>query len=108
MQSRGVEPQLPECMTQYLLLYLFEVGPLLNGNPLTHAEIQSWKTNTGLELSFWEARTLHALSKDYFQQSYKSIERDCPAPYDFAIEDQRELVAGKFRSLLSASRVTRE
>lgn len=108
MKNRGVVPQLPDCSEMHLIEFLFEVGPSHDGNPITHAEIESWKVNTGTELTFWEARTLHQLSKDYVRQSHQSIERDCPAPYSLTIEDQRELVANKFRAFMSNSRVTRE
>jgi len=108
MERRGVDPQLPECSSGYLLQYLFEVGPSLGGNPITHAELASWQQNTGAQLSFWEAQTLHQLSKEYVQQCHKSVERDCPAPYSLSIEDQRVLVEKKFRSFMSQSRVNRE
>lgn len=110
MEREGVTPQLPDCSAQYMLGFLFEVGPSLGGTTLSHAEIESWQRNTGISLTFWEARTLHRLSRDYMCQAHESTARNCPAPYAETItEDQsREIVANKFMAMMSQSKVTRD
>lgn len=108
MDRAGIIPEFPDCTAKYMIDFLFEVGPWNDGAAITHAEIESWKRNTGVELSFWEAWMLHRLSREYVGQSRKSVIKDCPAPYQMRIEDQRELVESKFRAFLSQSKVSRE
>lgn len=108
MERSGVKPQFPECTNAYMLEFLFEVGPTHEGAPITFVEIESWQRTTGVELSYWEARTLHRLSREYVVQLHKSTYGPCPAPYQMDIEDQRKVVESKFRAFLSNSRVTRE
>ena len=79
------EPDMPPCDALYLVGYLFEIGPTLPAGmgegPLTHGEIASWQSNTGVRLESWEARLLRRLSLDYLNESYKARARDCPAPW---------------------------
>lgn len=81
---------MPECDADYLLNYLFEVGPTLAGgmgeSPLSETELRAWMSNTGIELDSWEARTVKRLSREYLSESQAATEptRTCPwddAPY---------------------------
>lgn len=70
---------------EYLLGYLFEVGPTLaagmGAGPITQQELRAWQLNLGLTLGPWEVRCLRRLSIEYLNQSHKSEKRDCPAPW---------------------------
>ncbi|MDZ4251206.1 MAG: hypothetical protein U1A72_01355 [Sulfuritalea sp.] len=70
---------------QYLLDFLYEVGPVLNGDmgsaQLTHVELNKWQENIGLCLSPWEVRVLRMLSLDYLIQSQQSTKPECVPPY---------------------------
>lgn len=74
-----------EAEAQYLIAYLFEIGPTLaagmGNGPLTHSEIQAWQNNTGIELQPWEARFVKRLSNEYLNESQRAVARDCPAPW---------------------------
>jgi len=79
------QPAMPPCQAEYLLGYLFEIGPAATAGmgevPITHSEIRAWMLNTGIRLSPWEARTLRKLSQDYVNESHKATQRNCPAPW---------------------------
>lgn len=76
-------PPLDSC--EYLLGYLYEVGPIMQGGmgptSLTHEEIAHWQRNIGLSLQPWEARFLKMLSCEYLSQSQISNDINCPAPF---------------------------
>lgn len=72
---------MPDCAAQHLIEYLFEIGPSKGGEILPHSEIESWQSNTGIDLSAWEARTIRVLSSEYLKQQQTSKAPDCPAPY---------------------------
>jgi hypothetical protein len=69
----------------YLATYLFEVGPAGSGamgpTVITHQEIQSWQTLTGIVLQPWEVRALRRLSGEYIAESRKAEKRDRLAPW---------------------------
>lgn len=85
-------PPLESC--EYLLGYLYEVGPVMNGGmgpaPLTHEELAHWQRNIGLSLQPWEARFLKSLSREYLSQSQISNDVACPAPFG-AIERAKNI-----------------
>lgn len=82
LKKKGIEhPELPPCDCLHIAAWLFEIGPTLGKTPLTHAEIESWQRNTGIELDAWQARTLRRLSCDYLDESYSARQADCPAPW---------------------------
>lgn len=60
---------MPEAAALHMIDYFTEVGPLVYGGmsaaPLPETEIAAWQSNTGIELSNWEARTLRSMSKAY-------------------------------------------
>jgi hypothetical protein len=70
---------------QYLLDFLYEVGPVMQGDmgmkSLTHEELRNWQDNIGLCLSPWEVRTLFNLSREYGVQAQRSVKSDCVPPY---------------------------
>jgi len=84
-EKDGVEVTMPECDAMHLVSYLYEIGPTLpNGmgdSPLTHVEISAWQQNTGVELSSWEARTLHRASLEYLSESQRATKPDAEAPW---------------------------
>jgi len=84
-EKEGVEITMPECDAMYLVGYLFEVGPTLpNGMgeaPLTHAEIEAWQRNTGVQLELWESRVLHCASFEYLSELQRAKSPDTEAPW---------------------------
>ena len=70
---------------QYILGYLFEMGPTMPGamgaGPLTFSEIEAWQRVVAIDLQPFEAQLIRRLSVEYFGQSHASTKRDCPAPY---------------------------
>ena len=84
-EKDGVEVTMPECDAMHLVSYLYEIGPTLpNGvgdAPLTHLEIEAWQRNTGIELSSWESRVLHASSLAYLSESQRATKPEAEAPW---------------------------
>lgn len=72
---------MPECDAFYLVDYLFEIGPAQGEAPLSHAELQAWQSNTGIDLDAWQARMLKRLSIEYLNESHQAREIDRPAPW---------------------------
>ena len=74
-----------EAVAQYLIGYLFEIGPTLaagmGNGPLTHVEIMAWQSNTGIELQPWEVRFVKHLSIEYLNESQRATAHDCAAPW---------------------------
>jgi hypothetical protein len=108
-EANGHELVLPPCYVQHLVRYLFEIGPAVAGNTITHGEIESWQHNTGIGLSAWEASTLRKASSEYLKQSHDATARSCPAPYsnETLVQQNRTVVSSKFRSFIDNSKVTR-
>ncbi|MGP1675933.1 MAG: hypothetical protein ACTS6J_02090 [Burkholderiales bacterium] len=101
MKDENYHPDMPPCDAEYIIGYLFEIGPTMAGGmgeaPLSHGEIAAWQSNVGLMLAPWESRFLRALSRDYLSQAQKSEKPDCPPPFGF--EERRALVAAKIDSV---------
>lgn len=76
----------------------------MSGAPLGHAEIAAWQSNTGVELTAWEARTLRRLSCEYLSTSQDASEPDFPAPYveQAATPEQRAIVAQRVGAIFGA------
>lgn len=78
------QPDMPKVDAEYLLSYLFEVGPVLSAGgypaPITHQELRAWQSNTGIDLEQWESRFLCRLSRDYLVESQRAEKIDRPAP----------------------------
>ena len=85
MGDRADDLEYPPCDAGYLIQYLFDVGPIEAGGmgaaPLSHAEIQAWQCNTGIELTAWEAGMMRDLSKAYLSMSHDATRPSCPAPW---------------------------
>lgn len=85
LQAEEIEVELPGATLQYLLGYLYEMGPGMAGAmgevPLSHGEIESWQRNTGIRLTPWEARTIRRLSIAHVEEAYAARKHDAPAPY---------------------------
>lgn len=84
--GKDYQPPLPPLEGgEYLLGYLFEIGPALAGGlgpaPLTHGELRAWQDNTGIALMPWEARLLRRLSLEYVAASQAATERNAPPPW---------------------------
>jgi hypothetical protein len=81
------EPDMPPVQPQveYLLGYLFEMGPTLHGDMgpklLTHEEIQAWQRNIGIKLTPWQVRWMRNLSAEYLGELNRAHKHDCPAPW---------------------------
>lgn len=74
--------------------------------PLTHSEIKAWQDNSGIELTWWEAKTLRRLSAEYLTESQAAMAPDCPAPWLSVIaettrEDVSKKVQNAFKTLMS-------
>lgn len=99
------EPDMPDVEAEYLLGYLFEVGPtLLSGMgeaPLTHEELAAWQRNTGIELNTWEARTLLRLSREHMLQSQRSTKSNCEAPWNAESDESKAVVAAQMQRSIS-------
>lgn len=76
----------------------------MSGAPLGHSEIAAWQSNTGIELTAWEARTLRRLSCEYLSTSQDASEPDFPAPYveQAATPEQRALIAQRVSTIFGA------
>lgn len=86
MKKDGIdEPEMPACAADYLLGYLFEIGPTLpagmGSGPLTHTEIVAWQANTGTALNSWEARSMRRLSQGYLTESHAATAMDRDPPW---------------------------
>jgi hypothetical protein len=86
LKKNGKEPRFPPsppCM--YLVGYLFEVGPVtatgMGAAPVTHAELLAWQHNTGIELTAWEASTLHLLSLAFLAATQAAEDPACKPPF---------------------------
>ena len=78
--------EMPPCAASYLVLYLWEMGPVVAGSmsgvPLSFLEIQAWQDCTGIELNAWESRSLRRLSIVYLGESQRATKPDCPMPWE--------------------------
>lgn len=98
LRARGSEPDLPSVELAYLVEYLYEVGPALQGGfgpaALTHGELRAWQDNVGLELQPWECRALIHLSKAYCAEFAAATDPAAPAPWvapEMAPEEKRRV-----------------
>ena len=72
----------------HVLNYLWKWGPVLGGTmgqmALTHDNLAACQSNTGIELSEWEAETLVRLSREYLGESNAASKHDRKPPYQSA------------------------
>ena len=105
-----VELTLPQ-LDQYenLIDYLFEVGPMHNGETVRWVDIHSWNESTASALNPWELCTIYHLSRAYAAQYARSHQRNCPAPFvNEPTEDQRQQIANKTKSLFANLKARRK
>ena len=88
--------ELPECDAEYLLGYLFELGVVIGDGAITHGEIESWMSNTGIELTAWEARTLKTLSDAYLKANQGARKVDAETVWN----DAPYYMSGKWRKAM--------
>jgi len=73
-----------EC-ANHLLGYLWQWGPTLSGSmgqvALSHVDLVAAQSNTGIELSGWEAATLIRLSREYLAESSAATKVDREPPF---------------------------
>lgn len=103
------EPEMPEVDAEYLLAYLFEMGPTMSagGYPsrLTCEEIQAWQNLSGVELEPWESRFLRRLSGEYLLEGFRARKADCPEPafeLSRSVATDARSVAERLRQTLKA------
>lgn len=84
MKQRGTEAIWPPLPVEYIVDWLFEIGPSIAGSmgeaPIGWPDIAAWQELTGIEPDAWEARTLRRLSKAYVAQRHRSEDPKCPEP----------------------------
>lgn len=84
MEKRGMEAAWPPLPVDYMIDWLFDIGPSMAGSmgegPIGWTEIDAWQRVTGVELDVWEARTLRRLSRAYVAQRHASEDQKCPEP----------------------------
>jgi len=105
-QREDAEPPPPPPLGEfgYLINWLFEVGPIINGgmgqSPLSFQEIKAWNDLMGINLTGNEAIILHKLSSVYLSEyQHRELNRSCPSDNEY-IEDTRKKVSGQFQALL--------
>ena len=69
----------------YLVGYLFEVGPTMAGamgaGPLTFGEIRAWAELTSIRIDAMETRLLRRLSIEYLNESHRAEKLGCLPPW---------------------------
>lgn len=101
MLAKGIEPPLPEIeFAGYLIDYLMEIGPALQGGAgpavISQGEIRAWQQNTGIELMPWESTLLRRLSFEWIGEQRLAESPDRPAPWGSQVTDvDRDVVARK-------------
>ena len=95
---------MPPVSVEYLTVYLWEIGPTLaagmGAGPITHGEIESWQSLTGIELQPWEVRYLRRMSFEYLNQSHQAEKRDCPAPWVAMSDRDRAFISDKVKNVM--------
>lgn len=66
---------------EHLVSYLFEVGPSVRGEELTHGDLRSYQENTGTFLDEFDASMMVRMSREYLAQYRKASAKTCPAPW---------------------------
>ena len=76
------DPQMPPLDAEFMVGYLYDIGPTMGSKAVSHQEIEAWQRNTGVDLDSWQARVLHRLSVEYLVEANAARRRDCPPPWD--------------------------
>lgn len=76
----------PVSCGEYLIAYLWRWGPTLGGPmgqvALSHVDLAACQSNTGIELSEWEATTLIRLSREFLGESNMATKPDRKPPFE--------------------------
>lgn len=98
-------PLMPPCELPYLVGYLWEVGPVIDGGmgsfPVQETDLAAWQSNTGIELEPWESRLLRRLSREYLVQLQQAEKPDCLPPWlsGLPLAERRKAVASKIDAI---------
>ncbi|BBB65915.1 hypothetical protein UNDYM_1662 [Undibacterium sp. YM2] len=77
-----LNPPMPELVGgEYLIEYLFSVGPSVGEGAISYSELQCYQSLMGFDLSPWECLTLRRLSIDYINESHRAKAINCKAPW---------------------------
>ncbi len=87
-EAAGAEIMLPPCSAEYLVRWLFEIGPG-GDEAIGWRDFAAWQSITGVELLAWEARAIRRAAQEYLAMLHKASEADCPPPY-VAIDDDKQ------------------
>lgn len=66
---------------QYLLDYLWEIGPTKKDGPIEAQDLLAWAQLLGIEWEPYEAKLLVHLSKMYLGESHSASKREAPCPW---------------------------
>lgn len=89
------ELDLPEIWGgEHIVEYLFELGPTVKGEEISHPDIGWWQENTGAVVDEFEATMLVALSRAYIAQYRRSSGKSCSRPWSrpFTQEERNERI----------------
>jgi len=86
---------LPEVQNaEYIIEYLFEVGPSMSNGmglcPISYTEIKAWMDATKTECSPWDVNMIRHLSRVFISQHHESEKENCPAPFNYIVENDIE------------------
>ena len=102
--AAGATDEPPPCRLKRVFEWLCEVGPITDAGPVSHAEIEAWQRNTGMELDAWTARAIRSMSVAYINEHRAAADPGRPSPYvpEVTPEQQREQVARQFKNAMAA------
>lgn len=85
LEVEGVAIEMPPLDCEYLIGYLFDIGPTMaagmGNGPVTYSEIEAWQRISGVTLLPWEASLIRRLSGEYAAESFEAGKQDRPPPF---------------------------
>lgn len=104
LEDEGKHVPLPPISAEWLVDLLMEIGPVdpigMGVGPISWLTLEAWQHQSGRPLQPWEGRLLRDLSKAFADQSEKSKQHDCPAPWSDQVVN-RASVAQRLMAALS-------
>lgn len=107
-----MEPPELDSTFEYLVRYLYEVGPCEGEHELSFQELDAWCRRTGVDLDDFGSTALKQMSRAYLGMYHKARDASCPNPavqnLDFddmapdAVQARRDHVAQKLGALFGA------
>lgn len=70
---------------QYMLDYLFEIGPVKGEGPIDMPELMAWERALGIEWAPWQSRLIIRLSRAYLGEMHRATKRDAEPPWHEAV-----------------------